>query len=90
MNYRDLFLSIRSKIKSSFTVDRTVSPNLPLWIEIVTSEPECTYYFGSFDSRSEAMNALPGYVEDLEQEKAKGINVEIKPANPQHLTIFNE
>ena len=58
----------------------------PWWVKIATSEPKCVYYFGSFKNKEDAIDALPGYVEDLEQEQAKGILIEIKQDYPQHLT----
>lgn len=60
------------------------------WAEITTAEPRCTYYFGPFDTADEAEKARPGYVEDLENEGAKGIRVEIKRCSPTVLTIFDE
>lgn len=59
----------------------------PWWVKISTSQPKCVYYFGSFDNRLEAVKALPGYIEDLEEEQAKGIFAEIKQEYPQLLTI---
>ncbi|MEM7762340.1 MAG: DUF1816 domain-containing protein [Cyanobacteria bacterium P01_A01_bin.40] len=59
----------------------------PWWVKIATSKPKCIYYFGSFNSKSEAIDALPGYVEDLKSESAQGIAVEIKQEHPQQLTV---
>lgn len=56
------------------------------WVKIATSEPKCVYYFGSFNRKKDAIDALPGYVEDLKTEQAKGIFIEIKQGNPQQLT----
>ena len=64
--------------------------NLPWWIEIHTAAPCCTYYFGPFDSEREAKLSQGGYIEDLNQEKAQGIAIEIKQARPESLTIFDE
>ena len=60
------------------------------WVEIVTQTPDCTYYFGPFLSTKEATNALNGYVEDLEQEGAVGIQVQVKRCKPQSLTIAED
>ena len=38
----------------------------------------------------EAETAYPGYVEDIESELAKGIEVKIKRCKPQVLTVFDE
>lgn len=66
--------------------DNIVQMQPPWWVKIATTEPKCVYYFGSFRSREDAIDALPGYVEDLEKEQAKGIFIEIKRDNPQQLT----
>jgi hypothetical protein len=62
-------------------------PKLGWWVEIKTTTPRCTYYFGPFDSAKEAHLYHYGYVEDLIGEKAHGISVEIKHLQPQSLTI---
>lgn len=61
---------------------------LAWWVEIVTDKPQCTYYFGPFASAKKAELALPGYIEDLEQEEAQGITVVSKRCQPKELTIF--
>jgi len=63
---------------------------LAFWVEIVTDNPRCTYYFGPFLSEKEASDAKSGYVEDLENEGAQGIVVKIKRCKPSNLTIFDE
>lgn len=63
---------------------------LAWWIEVITETPSCTYYFGPFATSKEARAAQSGYIEDLEQEGAKGIKVEIKRCKPDRLTIFDE
>ena len=60
------------------------------WVEIITTKPCCTYYFGSFKSVKEAVFAQDGYIEDLVNEGAQKITVEIKYCNPRKLTIFSE
>ena len=60
------------------------------WVEIVTRTPRCTYYFGPFLSVKEANAAKAGYIEDLEQEGAQGIAVNIKRCKPADLTISEE
>ncbi|MBE9116348.1 DUF1816 domain-containing protein [Lusitaniella coriacea LEGE 07157] len=66
------------------------SLGLACWVEIVTENPRCTYYFGPFASNQEAQRSVAGYVEDLKKEGATGISVEIKRVNPKELTIFDE
>lgn len=63
---------------------------LAWWVEIVTDSPSCTYYFGPFASSQEAEAEKMGYVEDLEQEGAKGIRVAIKRCKPAELTIYDD
>lgn len=60
------------------------------WVEIKTETPRCTYYFGPFLSAAEAQAAKSGYLDDLEQEGAVGISVDIKRCKPTKLTIFDE
>ncbi len=60
------------------------------WVEITTAEPRCTYYFGPFQSSAEAEAHKPGYVEDLESERAQGIQAAVKRCNPDVLTVFDE
>ncbi len=58
------------------------------WIEITTSEPACTYYFGPFDAQQEAVQHQAAYVADLEAEGAKGIQVSISQRRrPDQLTV---
>ncbi|QIZ71262.1 DUF1816 domain-containing protein [Oxynema aestuarii] len=63
---------------------------LACWAEIVTEKPGCTYYFGPFFSKQDAETATKGYLEDLQQENAQGINISIKRCKPQDLTIYDE
>ena len=60
------------------------------WVKIVTALPNCTYYFGPFSSRQEADCAQVGYFEDLKQEGAHGISIQIKPCQPRELTSYIE
>ena len=61
-------------------------PHQPWWIEITTSQPKCLYYFGPFESFSEALSYQSGYIKDLQSESALGINSEIKQCQPEVLT----
>jgi hypothetical protein len=60
------------------------------WIEIITLNPSCVYYFGPFISFKEAKFSQNGYLEDLKEEKAIIVTVEIKQRQPKTLTIFVE
>jgi hypothetical protein len=59
------------------------------WVEILTTQPQCTYYFGPFANSKEATVAMPGYVEDLEGELAQDIQTYIKRCKPSILTIIH-
>jgi hypothetical protein len=63
---------------------------LAWWIEIVTDKPSCVYYFGPFVSDNEAKSHLAGYLEDIEQEDAQVIAVDIKQYQPKKLTVCEE
>lgn len=60
------------------------------WIEIVTANPKCIYYFGPFHNSQEAETMRPGYIEDLQAEGAKDIQAIVKYCKPQQLTVFEE
>lgn len=68
----------------------TSQTNQAWWIKVVTEAPQCTYYFGPFDSTREAELAKAGYIEDLEQEGAKKITVFISQSQPKTLTVCEE
>ncbi|MGK7935160.1 MAG: DUF1816 domain-containing protein [Xenococcaceae cyanobacterium] len=64
---------------------------LSWWLEIKTTIPSCTYYFGPFSSKKNAKIAQYDYIKDLLQEKAYGITVEIKrQSQPKELTIYED
>ncbi len=60
--------------------------DVPWWVEITTTRPHCIYYFGPFDDFVEAYEHHGGYVEDLQEERAKGIMIHIKQCQPLVLT----
>ncbi|WP_051352915.1 DUF1816 domain-containing protein [Picosynechococcus sp. NKBG15041c] len=62
----------------------------PWWVRIQTLDPLCTYYFGPFDTKIEALMAQFGYIEDLETENAQGIQVVIDQFSPKELTICED
>ena len=65
--------------------------NNPYWLKITTKVPKCTYYFGPFDSPLEAKALQEGYIEDLMNEDARGIHVEIEHGSqPENLTVCEE
>ncbi len=60
----------------------------PWWVKVTTAEPNCIYYFGPFDSESEANKAKPGYIEDLQSEGAQQVTTAVQQiAEPDELTV---
>ncbi|WP_373538830.1 DUF1816 domain-containing protein [Chamaesiphon sp.] len=57
------------------------------WIEVLTTQPRCIYYFGPFRGAELANLAVSGYVEDLEGEAAQGIKTQVNRCHPARLTI---
>ena len=62
----------------------------PWWVEIKTTIPDCIYYFGPFHCQHIARLSQDGYIEDLVEEKAHGITVELKRLQPKVLTIYED
>lgn len=60
------------------------------WVEITTLLPRCVYYFGPFPTNDEAKAAYSGYVQDLNNEGAKGIIIVIQRCQPKELTICED
>ncbi len=60
------------------------------WVKVITQQPKCTYYFGPFDSREEAIANKDGYLQDLEAEGAQQVRVAIEQGKPRKLTIFRD
>jgi hypothetical protein len=60
------------------------------WVEISTVQPKYTYFFGPFATSQEAEQSAAGYVEDLQNEAAQGIQATIKRCKPEKLTIDHE
>ncbi|MFH7244155.1 MAG: DUF1816 domain-containing protein [Spirulina sp.] len=73
--------------QSGSALKQFLRPQQPWWVKIHTQNPTYTYYFGPFDGKAEAMVAQAGYVEDLEQENAQNIRLEVNQFSPQQLTI---
>jgi hypothetical protein len=72
------------------TVDFLENLGMALWIEIITQFPDCIYYFGPFASKKEAEFAIPGYLEDLETEKAQIITTNVRRGKPIQCTVFED
>jgi hypothetical protein len=60
------------------------------WIEVMTTQPLCIYYFGPFSNPQEAKAMQPGYIEDLTQEGVKSIQAVVKQCQPTRLTVFDD
>ncbi|MBD2428150.1 DUF1816 domain-containing protein [Phormidium sp. FACHB-1136] len=73
--------------KFGLTLRKILIKPTPWWVIIHTQNPICTYYFGPFESRTEAAIAQSGYIEDLEWEDAEDIQVQIQQLSPQKLTL---
>lgn len=72
-------------------IDSLFSSGKAWWLEIQTSQPACTYYFGPFNSEAEAESLKGGYLEDLEQEGAQQIRTSVKRCSyPDRLTIDDD
>jgi hypothetical protein len=63
---------------------------LAWWVEISTEGPNCLYYFGPFESAEVAEAHHAGYVEDLTNEGAYNIVVQVKRCKPKELTVIRE
>jgi Domain of unknown function (DUF1816) len=60
------------------------------WVEVLTTQPRCTYYFGPFGGVESANLAVSGYIEDLEGEAAQGIKTQVKRCHPDRLTVEHD
>lgn len=78
MNSREIFQKVSAE---------SAQTQQAWWIEILTTTPRCCYYFGPFESMAVAEQLQPGFIEDLVQEGAVGIAVQIQQDQPQDLTI---
>lgn len=64
---------------------------LPYWLKITTKVPKCTYYFGPFNSPLEAKALQAGYIEDIMEEDAQGIHIELEQRTPpDNLTVCDD
>ncbi len=57
------------------------------WIIILVDKPMYVYYFGAFENYYEAKNSKREYVEDLKEEGAEIVGIQIKLCQPKKLTI---
>jgi len=76
-----------SRYLKEISLSALESLKLAWWLEITTEKPHCIYYFGPFACASEAVAAQSGYIEDLENELAQIITVNLQRCHPQLLTV---
>jgi hypothetical protein len=60
------------------------------WIKVDTKVPTCTYYFGPFESITEAESNHQDYLQDLQAEGAEDISYIIEKCSPKQLTIAED
>lgn len=82
-------LSIEN-IQQGINISSIKQYRYPWWVEVKTISPACVYYFGPFETIKQARLNQGGYIEDLVEEKAFGITVELKQCLPDNLTVFAE
>ncbi len=63
---------------------------LAWWVEIVTHNPSCTYYFGPFVTAKNAKFSQLGYIEDIATEGSHISSIDIKQCQPKLLTITED
>jgi hypothetical protein len=60
------------------------------WIEILTAQPLCLYYFGAFTSHQEVQKLQGGFIEDLLLESATILWTDIRFCQPSQLTLTKD
>jgi hypothetical protein len=60
------------------------------WIEILTAQPLCLYYFGAFTSHQEVQQLQAGFIEDLLLESATILSANIRFCQPSQLTLTRD
>jgi Domain of unknown function (DUF1816) len=60
------------------------------WIEILTAQPQCLYYFGAFTSHQEVNQMKAGFIEDLLLESATILSATIRFCQPSQLTLTRD
>jgi hypothetical protein len=82
-----MYLAKRSQETSLYLLARL---GLAQWVQIITTNPSCTYYFGPFITIKEAKLAQWGYIDDLLEEGAEILSVDIKQCKPRELTVLED
>lgn len=73
-------------LNSPQAYDESAGEPLDWWIQVSMQSPSSVMYFGPFDTHKEAESKLAGYVEDLLQEGATDMVVDIQRCHPETLT----
>jgi len=60
------------------------------WLEILTAQPLCLYYFGAFTTRQEAESQQAGFIEDLLQENALILSTNLQFLQPHQITLIGD
>ena len=79
-----------TSLKLPFRLPWFKQHQLSWWLEIQTIKPQCTYYFGPFNSKREAEQARLDYTYELYMEQATGFSFNISQTQPKQLTISAE
>jgi Domain of unknown function (DUF1816) len=87
MNYLPSWLKSQKVCRLNAALEPDPKAAQTWWVEVQTSVPQCTYYFGPFDHPEEARESREGYVQDLRQEGARDIVALVKQCRPDRLTI---
>ena len=57
------------------------------WIEIMTARPLYLYYFGAFATQEEALASQAGFIQDLMQENAQILSINMQFCQPRQVTL---
>jgi hypothetical protein len=57
------------------------------WVKVSTKQPDFTYFFGPFESSTEAASHQDGYIQDLQEEGVTEIQVCLQKGKPKKLTL---
>lgn len=71
-------------------IQNRVVHELGWWIEILTAQPLCLYYFGAFTSHQEVQQQQAGFIKDLVLESATILSANIRFCQPSQLTLTRD
>ncbi len=66
--------------------------NQSWWLEIMAASPSCGYFFGPFESESEALEEQLRYVNDIERQGREVLLVSVvrRPAPEKRMVHYSE